>query len=157
MVLEHYNRLQLCEVTSVAEILRTHDLDCLLRNQVRIFKYTGTEEVGEKLLCRKLESCTSALFAEFLAPHLVSLKYGTLVVVASELVYACFENLIVTLCHTLALHAPRLSTVDSDMDYISGYTPVRADYTLIFIGVNEKVLNYVFAETVTYIIWIDAA
>ena len=63
--------------------------------------------------------------------HLVCLDYGTLLVVAAELVYASHQGFVVAFGHAHCLHAPRFAGMDAWVLLVAGYDPVGADHAVV--------------------------
>ncbi len=149
MVLEHDDGLELSLVSCLHEVRVTYNLDRLLDIEVRVLEQASAEAVHEKPFSRLFESCPCAFLTEILHPHLVSLEDGSLVIVSTELVDTCLDDLVVTFGFSESLIAPALALESFHMEVILGYVPVSTYYTVKSVFLTEKVGNDILGVAVT--------
>lgn len=131
VVLEHHHTFQLLLISTLHELRVAHNLFRVLHIDIRVFKQSGAEDVEQQAACRAFETRPHPFLAMLLHAHLVSLDYGTFLVVAAELVYASHQGFIVAFGHAHCLHTPRLAGMDAWVLLVAGYDPVGADHAVV--------------------------
>ena len=148
MVLEHHDGLELGLVACCHEIGIADRSRGLVRVAVRVLEETGAEAVHQQSHGRGLEALAGALLAVFLHPQVIGLQDGTLLVVASELVHSCFDDLEMTLAFGEGFVAPGLAFEGVYAGVVLGDVPVSTHYAVKSVCIAKQVGDEVLAVAV---------
>ena len=148
VILQHHDGLELGLVACCHEIGVADGGRSLVRIAIRVLEETGAEAVHQQAHGRGLEALAGALLAVFFHPQVIGLQDGTLLIVASELVHSCFDDLEMTLAFGEGFVAPGLSFESVDAGVVLGDVPVRTYYAVKSVGIAEQVGYEVLAVAV---------
>ena len=153
MVLKHHNRFQLCIISLLHKLGISNELLRFNRVEIRILKQSNAEHIQQQSACRQFKTFARTLFALFLAPHFVSLKHRTNLVVTSELVNSCLQNLVMTLSLVKLFHTPRLTAYRTVKHFnILCYSPVGTCYTLKLCFIAQLLLYQPLAIAAAHVL-----
>ena len=147
MVLKHHDAAQLLPIALGHKLGAAHGALSLIYVDVRVLKQSHAEDVEQQSVCRPLKAFAHPLFAVLLHAHAVRLKHRRFLVVASKLVHAGHESLIVALRFGHALHAPRLARVCAWVHLVVRDEPV---------GTHHAVVARLFAQLSCYDVAVKA-
>ena len=152
VILQHYNRFNLCIEALFHKLLAAYDSLALYGLEICILEQTGAEDILQEAHCRLLKACANGRLAILLLTKFVCLDDMCRFVDTSILVATGHQYHKVTLGDRHILYAPRLARVAPNLFIFTYDSPIGTYDTLVVVLCAEQVIDNPVAISVTNIL-----